>query len=396
MPQNIGMGGIAVATNSIGGFNSINIINPASYARIGMTTIDAGVSTNMLTLSKTGLPDERNVTSSISHIAFALPITRRSAISFGLVPYSDLGYSYKQIQSKGYLSPTDTNVVNHVYSGTGGLSKTYIGYGFGIGKHLMIGANVSYIFGSLKETQSTEIPKLYGTLDSRIEQSNHVGGINFDYGVQYAIDLSSTSHVTLGYSGSANSKLNTQNSFIVSQYTYDATGHQNLPADSVVSTNSPNAKLQLPQINRFGIAFQKDGRFLIGADYTMGNWSTLSIAGTNQGLVNSQTLNVGGQITPNSNSLSNYFALIDYRLGVIYEKTYLNPENINLKRYALTFGLGIPLSHDRASSAFYKVNFSTEIGRRGTMDNGLIQEHYVNFHLAFLLNDRWFQRFKFD
>jgi hypothetical protein len=35
-------------------------------------------------------------------------------------------------------------------------------------------------------------------------------------------------------------------------------------------------------INRFGISYQNDGKFLIGADYTMGNWSKLTIAGTNK------------------------------------------------------------------------------------------------------------------
>jgi hypothetical protein len=94
--------------------------------------------------------------------------------------------------------------------------------------------------------------------------------------------------------------------------------------------------------------------------------------------------------------LNSYLALIDYRLGFIYEDTYLNINNVDIKRYAVTFGFGIPLPHDRASSAFYKVNFSAEVGKRGTLEGGLVQENYVNLHLGFTLNDRWFQRFKFE
>jgi hypothetical protein len=398
MPQSIGMGGIATATNITGNFRNVNVINPAANGYIDYTVFDAGVYSNFLTLKQDGMGSEKNSSFRLSHIAVGLPITQHSAVSFGLVPYSELGYNYKQTMSKGFGSgsPADTNAVNYIYSGEGGLSKAFLGYGFTIARHLALGANVSYIFGNLKQFQSTEIPTLYGMLDSRIEQDNHVGGINFDYGAQYTFDFSTLKHLTLGYSASVGNKVNVQNSFIVSQYTYGSTGDQNNPSDSLVNIQSPHAKLQLPRINHYGIVFQKDGYYLVGADFTTGNWSDLSIAGTNQGLQNSKMLNIGGSFVPNPNALSNYLALVNYRVGFIYEDTYLNVDNVKLKRYAFTFGFGIPLPHDRVSSAFYKVNFSAEVGKRGTMQNGLIQENYVNLHLGFTLNDRWFQRYKFD
>ncbi|MGZ3751315.1 MAG: hypothetical protein ACXVAU_08580, partial [Mucilaginibacter sp.] len=197
-------------------------------------------------------------------------------------------------------------------------------------------------------------------------------------------------------SASANSQLGVKNSYIVSQYYRDASGNENVPADTLVNSQSPKAKIQLPQINHFGIVYQNEGKFLIGADYTTGKWSSLSIAGANAGLQDSKMFNFGGQITPNINALNNFWALIDYRLGAIYEQTYIVANDVTIKRYAATFGLGIPLPHDRASTAFYKINFSAEVGKRGTLTNGLVQENYVNFHLGFTLNDKWFNRFKFD
>jgi len=398
MPQNIGMGGISVATNITGNFRNVNILNPAANSTIDYAVFDAGIYTNFLTLKQTGQTSDKNANFRLSHIAVGLPITAHSAVTFGLTPYSELGYNYKQTLSKGFGSglPSDTNTVNYIYSGEGGLSKAFLGYGIAITRHFSVGANASYIFGSLKQYQSTEIPGLYGTLDSRIEQDNHVGGFNFDYGAQYTIDFSATRHLTFGYSASAGNKINTQNSFIVSQYTYNNVGDQNNPSDSVVNIQNPHSKLQLPHINRYGIVFQQEGHYLIGAEYTTGNWSDLSIAGVNQGLQNSQTFNIGGSIVPNPNALSNYLALVEYRLGFIYENTYLNIDNVNIKKYAATFGFGIPLPHDRTSLAFYKVNFSAEVGKRGSLQNGLIQENYVNLHLAFTLNDKWFQRYKFD
>ncbi|HTK21683.1 MAG TPA: hypothetical protein VL442_19335 [Mucilaginibacter sp.] len=402
LPQNIGIGGIATATNIIGGYNSINVINPASYGRINLTTIDIGAATDITTYSKLNYADQRNTNARLSHILFAMPVTRTSALSFGLMPYSQLGYSYKTTKTNfGTGASVDTNAVNYTYSGEGSLSKAYFGYGVTLFKHLMVGANFSYIFGSLKQYQSTELPSLYGVLDSRAEQDNHVKGVNFDYGAQYTFDFSETKHLTLGYSASVGSKLNVDNAYIVSQYTRDASGNESNALDTLVNNQNPNGKIQLPRINHFGIAFQNEGKFLVGADYTMGKWSDLSIAGTNAGLQDSKKFNVGGQWTPNINALNNYFALIDYRLGFLYEQTYLGQtvlgvNGADIKRYAVTFGLGIPLPHDRASTAFYKVNFSAEIGQRGQLANALIKENYVNLHLGFTLNDRWFQRFKFE
>ncbi|HEY0244431.1 MAG TPA: hypothetical protein VGC01_02620 [Mucilaginibacter sp.] len=409
LPQNLAMGGIATATNQINGYSNINSLNPASYGYIRLTTIDVGVYSNTLTVNQTGHPSQTDANFRLSHLAFAIPVTHASALSFGLLPYSQLGYNYKQNLPKGFgTSPSgaggpkvDTNSTNYLYQGEGGLSKAYFGYGITIFKHLSLGANVSYIFGDLKQYQSTEIPGLYGTLNSKIEQDNSIGGLNYDYGAQYAFDLSPTKHLTLGYSASAQSKLNSQSTYIVSQYTLDGNGVANVAADSLINQQNAKTKIQLPQINHFGISYQEDGKFLVGADYTMGKWSNLTIGGVNQSLVDSKTLNVGGQYTPNLNAIGSYWSTVDYRLGAIFDQSYLNVPNptgngfTNIKSYALTFGLGLPL-RSTFTTTFYKINFSAEIGQRGTVANGLVKENYVNLHLGFMLNDRWFQKYKFD
>ena len=397
LPQNIAMGGIGAAVNLIGGYNNINPLNPASYGTINFTTIDAGIYYNNLTLNQTGQSSAKNSNFRLSHVAFAIPVNKRSALSFGLLPYSEMGYNYIRTTKNGFGtgSSVDTNTVNYVYSGSGGLSKAYMGYGIVLAKHLLVGANVSYIFGNLLQYSSTEIPALYGTLDSRIEQSNSINGLNYDYGIQYIIDVAKNKHITLGYSASANTSLNSTSTYIVSQYTYNSSNAENVAADSVISQQGGKSKIKLPQINHFGITYQVDLKLLIGADYTMSKWSGLTISGVNAGLQNSQTFNIGGQYTPNVNALHNYFARTDYRLGVIYDETYLNVNNTNIKSYALTFGLGLPLAPNNNTS-FYKINLSGEIGQRGQLSNGLVKENYINIHLGFTLNDKWFQRFKFQ
>ena len=398
LPQTRGMGGIGTAINKINNFNTINVLNPASYGFINYTTIDVGLYSNIVNLSQTGQTSVSNANFRLSHINFAVPVSRRSALSFGLMPYSEMGYNYKQTKANlGSGSSADTNAVNYLYKGDGGLSKAYFGYGIGLTKHLYIGGNVSYIFGNLIQTSSTEIPNLYGTLNSRIEESNSIRGLNYDFGLQYSFDFdNNVKHLTFGYSASTGNTINNTASYIVSQYTYDSSGNENTPADSIVNKQSSKTKIKLPQINHFGVSYQYDNHYLVGADFTMGNWSNLTIGGTNAGFQNSKTFNVGGQYTPNANALRNYFARVDYRLGFLYDETYLNLNNTNINRYAVTFGLGLPLSPSQTLSTFYKVNLSAEIGKRGTLDNGLVKENYVNIHLGFTLNDKWFQKYKFQ
>jgi hypothetical protein len=103
---------------------------------------------------------------------------------------------------------------------------------------------------------------------------------------------------------------------------------------------------------------------------------------------------VGGQFTPNINSLSSYWSAVDYRAGFIRPNILKCKQQQQYKRYAATLGLGMPLRG--STSSFYKINMAAEIGKRGTLTNSLVKENYVNVHLSFTLNDKWFQKYKFD
>lgn len=399
LPQQRAMGGIGVAIRKPSGFNDINILNPASYSSIALTTIDIGGFMGVSSLSTKSISPQTSTNFRLSHVAFAVPISKSSALSFGLVPYANLGYSYR-VQSTNQLNRStsggvDTAVtVNNIYSGEGGLSKAYIGYGFGLGENLNLGFNIGYIFGSEKQNRAVEYPDQPTVLNSNIENSFTAGGISFDYGLQYNVKVSETRRFTFGYSGSAGSSINTDTKFVVSQYLLTTDGTPDIPRDSLISTAS-SGKIKLPMIHRFGIAYQKDGHYLIGADFKIGQWSDLSVVGVNKGLQNSQSFAIGGQITPNIDAISNYLAVCDYRFGLKYDKTYINTNGTDIKQYAVTVGMGVPIASERRTS-YYKVNVSFEAGRRGTLDNSLVRENYYNLHLGFTINDKWFQKYKFD
>ncbi|MEO5911375.1 MAG: hypothetical protein ABIP95_10835 [Pelobium sp.] len=388
LPQFRAIGNLAYGISTIGGYQNINVSNPASYSQIRLTVFDVGASANLQSLNKGSL-SERGFNSSLSHLTFAVPITKKSGLSIGLLPYSNLGYEFTN------TTTVDTFKVNQVYSGEGGLSKAYLGYGIGIGKHLSLGVNMSYIFGNLKESRSTEFNQYYfGFLNSRTTENNSVGGLYFDLGAQYIAFINKKTRLTIGYTGGAEKKLNSTINSLSTRYQVNTQNDTELTADTTLFKNDVSGKLILPTNHNFGFSIERLNKWLIGADVRLANWSQFRNSGVNPNLNNTFGFSVGGQITPNINAVTNYLKLIDYRAGFSYDKTYLNINNTDIDVKSLNFGLGFPLISAR--SAFYKINFTTELGKRGTLENNLVKENFVNFHLGFTINDRWFQKYKYD
>ncbi|KQM79209.1 hypothetical protein ASE74_00185 [Pedobacter sp. Leaf216] len=388
LPQFRAMGGISTAVSKVTGFNNINMQNPASYAGISLTTIDIGMSASVTSLSRNNLK-ESSFNSTFSHLAFAAPVTRRSALSFGILPYSDLGYNYRNTVK------VDTTTLDQLYEGEGGLSKAYLGYGYRFGDHLRIGGNLEYIFGNLQTSRATEFNSA-GSYNAKLQTKNSVGGLNYSYGIQYDFNVGKKTIVTLGYSGSTSGKVNSTLTSYATLYTRDVDGNESTAADTLNTVDNGKSNLTLPLTHNFGIAIQQNDKWLIGADFRMSKWSKTSINNVNQGLQDSWGASLGGQWTPDAFSYNSYMKRVDYRLGVSYDKTYIQINNQDIKQMGASLGFGFPLPTASGGTAFYKINFTTEVGQRGTLNNNLVKEQYINFHLGFTLNDTWFRKYRVD
>ncbi|WP_443936909.1 hypothetical protein [Pedobacter sp. MW01-1-1] len=388
LPNLRAMGGISTAVNKVTGFNYINMQNPASYSSINLTTADIGIAGEITNLSK-GSQQESSFNGSFGHIAFGIPISKRSAMSFGLLPYSEVGYSYS--------NPTkvDTTNIKEIYQGEGGLTKAYFGYGIRIGNHFRIGANAEYIFGNIINTKAIEYYDV-AAYNAKLQNKNSVGGFSFSYGAQYDFNISKKTLVTLGYSGSNKAKVNSWQSFYATQYTLNSNGEENPALDTLSAIVNGKSSLVLPLVHNFGIAIQENDKWLVGADFRMGKWAGTTINGVNQGLQDSWGVAVGAQFTPDYTSYNNYFARVDYRLGVNYDKTYIKIGTNDINQRSASFGFGFPLAASRGGATFYKINFTTVIGDRGTLANNLVKERFVNFYLGFTLNDTWFRKYRLD
>lgn len=387
-PQQVGMGGIAIGLRKPGGYNNINTANPASYSSITLTAMDIAGTLDMRRLTKSSA-SEKVVNGTLGHFLVAVPTTKRSALSFGLMPFSDLGYQYRM------STVVDTFNVDHLYSGEGGLSKAHLGYGYRFGDKLSVGFNVSYIFGNLKVRQSTQFPDDSYALATRTQTDKNLGGVNFQYGIQYVVNPKAKNVLTFGYAASSSTKVNASGSITSYRYRYDSFNlAESEPLDTILYNPSAKSKLSLPQTHALGFSIHQLNKWVLGADFSYTKWSKFTDGNSNAGLKDAYSVALGGQYTPDATSVSNYLKLVDYSLGFKYDQTYININNTQINQYALCFGLGLPLPANR--STFYKINVAAEWGKRGTLKNNLVRENFLTLHLGFTINDQWFIKPKYD
>ena len=166
----------------------INSLNPASYSGLKNTIIEAGFAQNNGTIKDSA--SLVNVTTvGFSYVNFGIPISEKRGwgFSFGLMPFSSIGYNVIRIDS----IPQDTfNMpITYNYLGKGGLTKFYIGMGYKVYKDsvrsLSLGVNVGYIFGNLNSTKQTLFSPIYLKFNTEEATNRYTGGLIFDYGLQF-------------------------------------------------------------------------------------------------------------------------------------------------------------------------------------------------------------------
>ena len=108
-------------------------------------------------------------------------------------------------------------------------------------------------------------------------------------------------------------------------------------------------------------------------------------------MINASSIALGGFFIPDYNSFSNYWKRATYRAGLHFENTGLEINNETINEFGISFGVGLPVGN-----MFSNANLGFEIGKRGTTKQNLIQENFLICILSLSLNDRWFQKSKYD
>ncbi|MCS2953602.1 outer membrane protein transport protein [Bacteroides thetaiotaomicron] len=372
------MGGIAFGLRDGA---QINPTNPASYTAIDSLTFlfEGGVSLQNMNISGGGLKlNAKNA--SFDYLAMQFRLAPWMAMSVGLLPYSNVGYTVSDSQT------TDNDLTySRSFTGDGGLHQLYVGAGVKVLKNLSVGVNASYFWGDLTRTRSVIFPQMssstYYSYNRQMAVS--ISDYKLDFGVQYTQELNKKHSFTVGAIYSPKHKLNND---------YNST----IQVGSS-TTEKMDATLELPNTFGVGFTYNYDKRLTLGMDYSLQQWSKteFGIATTDINVrqdfeetyayCDRTKISVGAEYIPNLIGRS-YFAHIKYRLGAYYTTPYYKIDGKKASReYGVTAGFGLPVPRSRSI-----LSISGQFVRVKGLETNMVNENIFRVSIGLTFNERWF------
>ncbi|MEC4004615.1 hypothetical protein OX283_008105 [Flavobacterium sp. SUN052] len=382
--ENRSMGSMSAIPDSI----HLNVLNPAMYSSLKLTSFSIG-GTFAANRLKTNTQNEKAQRTTLDYLAVGIPL-KKLGVGFGLIPYSSVGYNIQNSTTNNDLT------TKKYYTGTGGINKVFLGFGYQLTKNLSLGADVQYNFGKIN-TQNISVlydangyQVQYGTSENNTSIAN---GVNFNFGLSYKNKIYKDISIFSSATYSPESKLNLSNTRTIA-LVQSISGVNNVTIGDPLNIDAINTKLKLPSKLTFGLGIGDSKKWVVGSEITFQNSSNFGNRFNDINNVtykNATKFAFGGYYIPNYKSFSHYFERVVYRGGFRHENTGLIINNKSIEDTALTLGLGMPMR-----GTFSNINLGFELGNRGTKAEGLVREHYMNFSVGLSLNDKWFQKRKFN
>ena len=379
------MGGIAFGLRDGA---QINPLNPASYTAIDSLTFlfEGGVSLQNMNVSGGG--EKRNAkNSSFDYLAMQFRLHPKIAMSIGLLPFSNIGYSVSDIQT----NEDKTLNTYRSFSGEGGLHQLYVGLGVKVLKNFSIGANASYLWGDIDRTRTVLFPEVSEAYYYRQTSGVSISNYKLDFGMQYTQTIGKKHLITLGMVYSPKHRIADSYSIVTQMLSNQS---------SIVSSTAlkPNAILELPNAFGVGFTYKYDSRLTVGLDYSLQQWSKArfgletKVADEIQldfdktyDYCDRHKISVGAEYIPNLIGRS-YLSHIKYRLGAYYTTPYYKIDGKKAAReYGVTAGFGLPVPRSRSilcvSGQFVHVS---------GQEAAFVNENIFRVSIGLTFNERWF------
>ncbi len=397
--------GLGGATIGLKDRTNLNISNPASYSNLALTTFDLGFFISVIEQEQLDPAiNLSNGTGGLMYFSIGIPFSEKWGGAIGIRPYSLKGYNI----TSNRFGP-DSIPIQDVFTGNGGLSQLYLGTSYTLFDGLSLGVNANFLFGRVDDIVSTVWNGAQNTpLDSRTENLVSVSGYNFDLGLQYIFDWNEKYEIGLGATLSNSSSLNAQ--YNKYSYTYETStaGVEN-PIDTLAQDEGVESKIMLPINLGGGLSLGRKSDQLynyawaLSMQYTYTEGSAFVNYNDARPLDNGYRISGGAYITPRFTfdrlkRSKNYLNIIEYRIGGFYEQSTLVVGGTPIPEYGMTFGLGLPFktrSKAPGEEKYNVLNTGVVFSRRGTLDNGLIRESYINIFVGISLGDKWFIKYKY-
>jgi len=373
--NSLGGGGYAINDSKI-----INPFSPASYSSYQSNSFLFSTGINNETIDIQSLTDNQTVNNlSLSHILFGFPLTKKIGSSFGIIPFSSIGYS---MQNRDDIFGADM-----LYDGDGGISKVYFGSSLELHQNLSVGANASYLFGGLNRRKRLVFDD-ETIFNSRSNSLINIKGIYYEFGAVFSKKIDdNNSQISISINTSNNTNVDAKRTNLVETFEYSGTNE--IVKDTFVNSVEKGSMI-LPKYTNLGLAYSLD-KWLFVFDYSTQNWSDYELFEESDSLINSQRISAGLQYTPDISSVNQFYKRCHYRVGLALNTTPLQINNTQLEDKSISFGIGIPIKKNKST-----YDISLILGQRGTTSNNLLKENYVKIGLSMSFEGIWFVKQKYN
>lgn len=386
--QTHSMGSVGVAMRSQ---VHLNYLNPAAYSAVPRQSflLNFGMQGANYYLKTKARKTSYN-TYNLHDVGVMFPLGKKIGFGLSLTPFSNVGYRIiRDEDDPGILA--QVGKVRYVYLGDGGVNELKAGVGMEVAKGLSVGLNFIYYLGSINRTAETTVSTVITDATYRntlVSKRTTVNEINGSIGVQYQISMRDPlKNLTLGATYQPRLSFRAHEDEVIQTQTSSV-------GDSVLVDDN-RFRMKMPGRFSAGI-FYHTPKIGLGFDFSYQNWKdAFEIpAKDNIQLTSAQDYRFGLEYTPDRFNMRTIFRRSSYRVGVRYNNSYLMRDRQQIKEYAFTAGVGVPL---RAGS-WTSLNAGIELGRRGNTSHGLIRENFFKVFVGFSLfgEDLWFVKPKFD
>lgn len=365
--------------------NAVNTLNPASYSSVDSLTMlfDVALSGQITHFKENGTSVNVN-NGNIEYAVGSFRLRRGLGFSFGVLPFSNVGYRYSVETpiNTTYGSETET------FSGSGGLRQVFVGAGWSITPQLSVGANVSYLWGTLSSAMTSTVNSSVNTMSH--QYSSSVSSYKLDLGVQWTQPLANGDRLTFGAVTSIGHKLNGTPELVIANA-------------SVADTLTSSSAMRLPLSYGVGVAWYKGQQWVVDADVRVSNWGcidapvyqnrtadrTVTSAWTYK---NSYRLGVGADYVPNYMGRK-YFERIHYKVGAGFATPYYKiGTGDGPSEFSLSAGFGLPLQNAYNNRSV--LNISAQWVHASAKDR--ITENMFRVTVGLTFNERWFMKWKVE
>ncbi|WP_455584416.1 hypothetical protein [Bacteroides sp.] len=350
--QFAGFGGSGIALR---GATFINTSNPASLTELAKQhfVLDAGLMGAYNSYTQTGVTN-KSIVGNLNNLSIGCRIMPRWYGAVFLAPVSSVGYAITLDQE---IEGTSGSTISSLFEGTGYLSKIGLSNAFLIGKNLSLGVNLSYVTGTITQSETQG--------STTLEESSYKHAFYADFGIQYKYPITRDKFVLIGATYGYSQHLTQNNDLTVTSTASSETIEKDQKAYSQY----------LPQFIGAGVSYNSL-RWTVTADYKYIDWSRMKSSKSTVSFANQHQWSAGAAYTINNpykkpvklllgTGLSNPYVAIKHQkaqncyisTGANFTTRNNNTVSIGLK-YSDQFKIPSGLPREKGLSLFLNISFS--------------------------------------